>query len=668
MARSVGAAVVAIGQLQLQQHQSCPNWVTSFTAAEVFDDSGKYRNLEDTGVLGGTHGGIGGGDRNTESTRQAVNRTRGERGVWERGGDELKAYKDLVGTEKSVDECQEFVDYWYLKDRDATVFPVKDGEWAMTRDTENKGRGDRGSVKSRRDSVARSGVLCTRGGPFLYEDRLEKNVGKYDVGHWATLFEGMKQLWLEDPEHPSLQRSLTVGIPHAKIYNRNTPSFARKWIKDLGNAEADVVTLTTPIEVWGCTEETEAAFIAHKDELNLTVKSVGSQALWEEEKFKIASRLYPGRWQNKTLYIRSVAFLKEACELPITLGPYAGQSLWQAVEDAFMKHGDFSDPAAQKNMKNLINNADTLVRCLKKEEPWGPEAIVDILLLMVPSPKESKLGKCSLLPQGLPLLDFAFSDDDVKELLRPLRETQTFSSMREGGKLTVRRQHVLAKKQEKRTAKASVKKARADARAAAKAAAADARKPRTASAAAKVRHALKEKLRARQAEAKAKSSSKRVAQQAALDEEIEALAEQDGDVSWLCHLKQTEEYLLKVAPNQADKVRAMRLAALRAALAGHATVHVGGMPRVLKSWLKMRLTFKASIYKASRLQVRPSDCDAAADFMDNEWGATDGPAGVGGADGIVDPTHLKMRFESAEMVKAKADFVSFRIWEHCNPL
>ena len=203
-----------------------------------------------------------------------------------------KHNKDLVGTEKSADQCQEFVDYWYPRDRDASVFPVKDGEWAMTRDTENKGRGDRGSVKSRRDSVASSGVLCTRGGPFLYDDRNEKDVGKYDVWHVAALFEGMKQLWLEDPGHPSLQRSMTSGIPHAKIYNRNTPSFARKWIKDLGNAEADVVTLTTPIEVWGCTEETEAAFIAHKDELNLTVKSVGSQALWEEEKYKMAGRLY----------------------------------------------------------------------------------------------------------------------------------------------------------------------------------------------------------------------------------------------------------------------------------------------------------------------------------------------------------------------------------------
>ena len=284
-------------------------WVTSFTATDVFDDTRRFASLE-----------------------------------------------DLVGKDRTTDDYQAFIDFWYLTNPDATIFPVANGEWAMTRDTENTGRGDKGSIKSRRDSVARSGVLCTRGGPFLFEDRNEANVGKYDVGHWGTLFEGMHMLWKENPRHPSLQKSIVEGIHHAKIYKRETPRFARRWVKKLGNAESDVTTLTTPLEIWASTEETEAAFAAHKYDQKFTVKSLGSQALWEDEKYKIASSLYKGRWANKTFYINSVYFVREALGMMVKTGPHTGKTLWAAVQDACIQHADFSDPLVQKNVKNIIMN------------------------------------------------------------------------------------------------------------------------------------------------------------------------------------------------------------------------------------------------------------------------------------------------------------------------
>ena len=584
-------------------------WVTSFAATDVFDDTGRFASLE-----------------------------------------------DLVGKDRTTDDYQAFIDFWYLTNPDATIFPVANGEWAMTRDTENTGRGDKGSIKSRRDSVARSGVLCTRGGPFLFEDRNEANVGKYDVGHWGTLFEGMHVLWKENPRHPSLQKSIVEGIHHAKIYTRETLRFARRWVKKLGNAESDVTTLTTPLEIWASTEETEAAFAAHKYDQKFTVKSLGSQALWEDEKYKIASSLYKGRWANKTFYTNSVYFVREALGMMVKTGPHTGKTLWAAVQDACIQHADFSDPLVQKNVKNIIMNGSALVRCLKKDDHYGPEAIVDIILLMVAS-ESSPLGQCSLLPKGVPLLDFALSDEDIKDLLRPLKDTQTFSSMREGGKLTAQKQAALMKQREKQKTMEQKQQARAALRAASKAAAAS-RHGTSKAAARKLRNKLQQKQRRAIAGSRAKPETLAAALGDATSvtvDELEALKDADADKTWLQHLKETQEYLNERAPDQASKTQALRFAGLRAALGGSITLFVNRTPRVIKSWLKMRLTFKASIYKKAKLQVRPSDVDATADLLNEEVDTTDGPAGIGGADDVM---NLLLEGEGMGIAERLASFLS----------
>ena len=59
---------------------------------------------------------------------------------------------------------------------DEAIVPVaKDGTWAWDRDTENKGRGDAGSIKKRRESIERSGVIDSRGGPFGFEKRGQRS-------------------------------------------------------------------------------------------------------------------------------------------------------------------------------------------------------------------------------------------------------------------------------------------------------------------------------------------------------------------------------------------------------------------------------------------------------------------------------------------------------------
>ena len=45
-------------------------------------------------------------------------------------------------------------------------------------------------------------------------------------------------LYKEQPEHKHVQDVLKTGIPHAKVYMRRTPKYARRFIAQLGNAEA----------------------------------------------------------------------------------------------------------------------------------------------------------------------------------------------------------------------------------------------------------------------------------------------------------------------------------------------------------------------------------------------------------------------------------------------
>ena len=126
---------------------------------------------------------------------------------------------DLIGI-RSEEEKQQFVDFHYLRGSgDEAMMPVAgDGTWAWDRDTENKGRGDAGSIKRRRESIEHSGVIDNRGGPFGFEKRGQAFGGdRFDCAHQATLMEGAKQLWEMCPDHPSLARILKFGIKHCKI-------------------------------------------------------------------------------------------------------------------------------------------------------------------------------------------------------------------------------------------------------------------------------------------------------------------------------------------------------------------------------------------------------------------------------------------------------------------
>ncbi|CAK0797145.1 unnamed protein product, partial [Prorocentrum cordatum] len=529
---------------------------------------------------------------------------------------EIKSLDDVVGKNRTLQEKREFVDYWFLRGSgDELIRPVTSkNEWAFKRDVENKGRGDKGSIQKRKESFLRSGLLPTRGGPFLYEHGDSMRTEEYLVGHWATFLEGCECVFRENPDHVHMVKMRKEGIAHSRVYLRRTPAYARSFIAELGNAEADVLTLTTPIEMWQCTDRTVASFEAHKEQNKITVKSMGTQSLYEDEHFKIANAVYPGRWgTSKNYYTRCAAFRRESQKIEVTSGPYKGDSLWRAIEKAFMEFGDFTnmDP---KLVKNVVLSADALVKVLK-DAPRGPETIVDILLLMIPT--EDVLGRSPLLPNGVGLLDMTLTDQHVRELLKTMENTAVFEKLKEGSKLTRQKQTALLNKQAKADMTEKKKKERQQAKAAADAARA---KP-TSRAKGKldIKKAFKDKIAQKMQDAKrgaSGASSSAVAtpiedeittKRKGDDGDVDQLKITDKDKTRLEFIYETEAYLTWLDQRQAFKARSLKLATLKACFTGSCAVMVNGLPRVIKGWFALRLLFRNHACRSAKLQPRPSE-------------------------------------------------------------
>ncbi|CAK0814127.1 unnamed protein product [Prorocentrum cordatum] len=448
---------------------------------------------------------------------------------------------------------------------DELMRPVtSNNEWAFKRGVENKGRGDKGSVQKRKESFLRSGMLPTRGGPFLCEREDPTRTEEYTVGNWVTFLEGCECVFQESPDHPHMIKMIKEGVAHARVYVRRTPAYARSFIAELGSAEADVVTLTTPIEMWQCTDRTVASFEAHKEKHNITVKSMGTQSLYEDEHFKIANTVYPGRWgTSKNYCIRCAAFRRDAQKIEITSGPCKGDSLWGAIEKAFLELGDFAN-MGPKLVKNVVLSADALVKVLK-DVPRGPETIVDILLMMIPT--SDVLGKSPLLPNGAGLLDMTLTDQHVRELLKTMEIAAVFEKLKDGSKLTKQKQTALLKKQ----AKADMNEEKKTERKLAKEAADAAKAKPTSRAKGKpdTKKAFEDKIAQ-----KMQANAKRGALSSSLATPIEGEIATKGDKTRLEFIYETEACLAWLGQRQAFNARSLKLATLEACFTGSCAVMI----------------------------------------------------------------------------------------------
>ena len=134
--------------------------------------------------------------------------------------------------------------------------------------------------------------------------------------------EGAKQLWEMCPDHPSLARILNFGIKQCNIYVVRTPRFARRGIAERGSAEADVTTLTTPLEMWESAGRCDDKFESVRAETHL-----GLMSLFEAMRYEVACHSYRGRWPNKNRFLKTCSFFLGAQSVDVTSGPYAGQTL-----------------------------------------------------------------------------------------------------------------------------------------------------------------------------------------------------------------------------------------------------------------------------------------------------------------------------------------------------
>ena len=166
----------------------------------------------------------------------------------------------MIGPGHSLDEELQFIDFHFCIQKQTTVPLVVNGEWCISREAYND-RGDEGTIQKRMNSIMISGFRTDlRGSSFLIET---EDQNKRDASHWASLLQGAERLWRAQPGHVGLKNVLATGIP-AKVYRKETPAYARVWLKDYGNLLSDNTTMTTPLEVWRSSLRVGASFDQQK--------------------------------------------------------------------------------------------------------------------------------------------------------------------------------------------------------------------------------------------------------------------------------------------------------------------------------------------------------------------------------------------------------------------
>ena len=161
----------------------------------------------------------------------------------------------MLGRNRSFKDKEKFCRYWYLRSKAKENIKIltSGGEFSIERDITNKGRGDTGSINRRYASIKERGWQNESGGPFLFEHATDKD--KYSSGHCATVTQGIKKLWQEQPDHENLKELIEDGIPMCDVYIAKIPDFWKAFVCEMGNAEQENTTLATPQELWEGTVE-----------------------------------------------------------------------------------------------------------------------------------------------------------------------------------------------------------------------------------------------------------------------------------------------------------------------------------------------------------------------------------------------------------------------------
>ena len=345
--------------------------------------------------------------------------------------------KDVFGADKTDFELLDALvaDGWFAQKGRTVQWRSKRGKFAIQRSFYND-RGDKSSRAARKASCQKVGVqLALRGEAHFIQVHDPAVDDEFEAPTWATLAEGFEDALEEDPElkNKALSISLGNGIPGSTIWSRNLPYWGHIFLKNWNNNLNDVSTATSPLEKWRMCGQFEPFWARRRNAMGWNKNTMGQKQL-DDYKFEMFSAMFPNMLGRYVDLERGITFHKESQKIVIDdeFSQYDKMSVWDAVVSAFMDRVDMMKLTQASHPQVFAVAADSL-RGLRWD---APAAIVDCILLTVPpliqtpAPASSSnqqhqdqqqlnygWGKCSLIPRGLPLVDFRPTESAYENLI-----------------------------------------------------------------------------------------------------------------------------------------------------------------------------------------------------------------------------------------------------------
>ena len=539
--------------------------------------------------------------------------------------------RDIYGHDKSEIELLQLIEKsQYLVYRSASIpFLTSQNKWSFKRHTNNRLRGDRSTIEGHKKVMQTVGLLQDLGGePFAVQTQDVDVEDEYELCHWASRSEGLKEAWEEDvaKTNQAVQISVQNGFKRVKVFARNSPDWLTIFLVALGNMGNSEATISTVLEKWASTTDIESAFKRKAKVMQWTTMNL-TQSQHDETKFTFVNSLRRNWWVTYKGYEVCNSFYKEVVRTPmgrIEPGVTEDSKVWQVLHDKMKTEVDTRSMTVQMQEK-VFRAANDILRILKGECPY---AVVDCILLFMPPNGGGGWGKCSLLPTGLPLLT-QYSLHGIKSLLTPMSDTSALQKHQAAKTQQDKEENLLRRRAEGRGGRAGgargggvCRGSRGRGRVARSFSGGVCRGGRVrGSGAARSRSgAGPPKAAAAAADASLVAASGETALIAITngDQEKEEPTDQDfteggdHDIAF-DSFEKCQAYMRKIdaTKSQSAKIVAFKYAALYGCLSGSPVpIWIKGKKKLVKGYDNLRKIWKQDMYKSSRkLQPRASDAD-----------------------------------------------------------
>ena len=173
-----------------------------------------------------------------------------------------------------------------------------------------------------------------------------------------------------------MQTTVRMGLKGCKIYHPRTPSWAIRYLVELGNIVNNDSEGTTFLQIYRSTENIEASFGRRKEENHWTVASIGQGAM-ESKKMELARKLCPGRWTGHASYEKCFSFYRDAQKLKLP----DGTTLWTAYSKWAMENCDFKVQDSEIKTPVLFANNSLVLKAIGRKDI---ELTLSVLKLFLP--------------------------------------------------------------------------------------------------------------------------------------------------------------------------------------------------------------------------------------------------------------------------------------------